>query len=442
MGGGMTATGHRSWRWTWRKWAWPAAVTAALMTLSGSVQASTAGTAAAPQWHRTEVSSPIGAEAGFLLAVSCLTTSQCVGGGYYTSSIGIATPMVATMSGSNWSRGQTIVLPATSTDPHGEGQITGVSCPAKSTCTAVGFNLGYNGSAYIKQGFAVSSSHGAWGPIHYVTLPAESASLPEENLTGVSCTSPGYCEAVGYFVATGENLDPTAVQEVHGSWRTATEIDLPANAATGPGAYAVLNAVSCPKPGSCVAVGSYLSTGYKFEGLTAVESGGHWKRAAEAKVQSIAAANMASGLLSVSCSSRTSCLAVGGYATTNGSLSASIADVLSHGHWGTVHVIKAVPAKAAARPATWLFGVSCETKSCEVVGNYTDRAGTQIWMTVSYSHDKWGKATGVTEPANALKGSEQESIPNGMSCTGSRCTAVGAYWDTTDHQDAMAATRN
>jgi hypothetical protein len=349
--------------------------------------------------------------------------------------------MVATMSGSTWGRGHTVVLPATSADPHGEGQITGISCPAKNDCTAVGFNIEYVGdSSYGKDAFAVTQSHGAWGPIRFVTLPHGAAHATVATLTGVSCTSPGNCEAVGYFAVAGENLDPMAVREVHGSWRPATEIALPASAAATPGAYAVLDAVSCPKPGSCVGVGSYLSTTYRLEGLTAVESGGHWKRAAEATLLSTAAPNIVSGLLSVSCSSRTSCLAVGGYATTNGSITASIADAYSNGHWSTVHVIKVAPAKAAAPPAAWLYGVSCKTKYCEVVGNYTDGAGTQIWMTVSYSHGKWGKAAGIAEPANALAGHDQASIPYGISCAGTRCTAVGAYWDNTDHQDAMAAT--
>jgi hypothetical protein len=433
----MTASAHRSWRWKWHQWTWLAGAVAALMMLSGPALA---GAAAAPKWHRTEVKSPAGAEDGFLLAISCPTRSQCVGGGYYTSSIGIATPMVATMSGSSWSRGHTVVLPATSTDPHGEGQITGVSCPAKNACTAVGFNLGFNGSGYIKEAFTVSQSHGAWGHLHFVTLPPGSASATEATLSGVSCTSPGNCEAVGYFAVTGENLDPMAVREVHGSWRTASQIAVPANAATAPGVYAVLDAVSCPRPGSCVGVGSYLNTTDRLEGLTAVESGGHWRRAAEATLLATAAPNIVSGLLSVSCLSRASCLAVGGYATSNASVTASIADVFSHGHWGHVHLIKVKPAKAAAPPVTWLFGVSCEKKSCEVVGNYTDGAGTQIWMAVSYRHGKWGKATGITEPSNGLKGPEQASIPDGVSCAGSRCTAVGAYWDTTDHQNAMAAT--
>jgi hypothetical protein len=438
----MTVSGHRARRWECHHWTWLAAAVAALMMTSVPAQAGTGTAAAAPKWHRTEVRSPAGAEDGFLVATSCPTTSQCVGGGYYTSSIGIATPMVATMSGSSWGRGRTVVLPATSTDPHGEGQITGISCPAKNKCTAVGFNIEYvGGSSYGKDAFTVSESHGGgWGPIHFVTLPPGNAPATVATLTGVSCTSPGNCEAVGYFAVTGENLDPMAVQEVHGSWRRATEIALPANAAASPGAYAVLNAVSCPKSGSCVGVGSYLSTTYRLEGLTAVESGGHWKRAAEATLLATAAPNIVSGLLSVSCSSRTSCLAVGGYASTNGSITASIADVFAKGHWGTVHLIKVAPAKAAARPVTWLYGVSCAPKSCQVVGNYTDGAGTQIWMAVSYSRGKWGKATGITGPSNALKGHDQASIPYGISCAGTRCTAVGAYWDTTDHQNAMAAT--
>jgi hypothetical protein len=434
----MTASGRRSSRWKYLQRTSLAAATAALMAMSGGALAATA---AAPSWHRTEVKSPAGAEDGFLLAVSCPTTSQCVGGGYYTSSTGIATPMAATMSGNTWGRGRTVVLPASSADPHGEGQITGISCPAKNKCTAVGFNIeDVGGGSYGKDAFTVSESHGAWGPIHFVKLPHGAAPAIVATLTGVSCASPGNCEAVGYFAVTGENLVPMAVQEIHGSWRPATEIGIPANAATAPGYTVALNAVSCPKAGSCVGVGSYVSATGKFEGLTAVESGGHWQRAREATLLATAAPNIVSGLLSISCSSRTSCLAVGGYASTGGSGSASISDAFSHGHWGAVHVVKVVPAKAAARPVSWLYGVSCGTKSCEVVGNYTDSAGTQIWMAFSYSHGKWGKATGVSEPANALKGAEQASIPSGVSCARARCTAVGSYWDITGHQDAMAAT--
>jgi hypothetical protein len=435
----MAASGRRSRRWKYLQRASSAAATAALMAMSGGALAATA---AAASWHRTEVKSPAGAADGFLVAVSCPTTSQCVGGGYYTSSTGIATPMVATMSGTTWGRGRTVVLPASSADPHGEGQLTGVSCPAKNKCTAVGFNIeDVGGGSYGKDAFTVSeSSHGTWGPVHFVKLPHGAARRTVATLTGVSCASPGNCEAVGYFAVTGENLVPMAVQEVHGSWRQASEIGIPANAATAPGYYAVLDAVSCPKAGGCVAVGSYVSSAGKFEGLTTVDSGGHWQRAREATLLATAAPNMVSGLLSVSCSSLTSCLAVGGYASTSGSISASISDAFSHGHWGGVHLVKVVPAKAAARPASWLYGVSCGTQSCEVVGNYTDRAGMQIWMAFSYSHGKWGKATGVSEPGNALKGAEQASIPSGLSCARARCTAVGSYWDITDHQDAMAAT--
>jgi hypothetical protein len=439
----MTFRGHQSSRWKFLQRATLGAATAGLMAMSGAAAGpAVATTAAAPSWHRTEVKSPAGAEAGFLLAVSCPTTSQCTGGGYYTSSTGIATPMVATMTGSAWGRGRTVVLPATSADPHGEGQITGVSCPAKNKCTAVGFNIeDVGGGSYGKDAFTVSESHGTWRPIHFVKLPHGAAHATVATLTGVSCASAGNCEAVGYFAVTGENLVPMAVQEVHGSWRPATEIGMPANAATAPGDFAVLDAVSCPKTGSCVSVGSYLSTTHGFEGLTAVQSGSHWQRARGATLLTTAAANIVSGLLSVSCSSRTSCLAVGGYAATGGSISASISDAFSHGHWGPVHVVKVVPAKAAAKPVSWLYGVSCETKSCEVVGNYTNRAGTQIWMAFSYSHGKWGKATGISEPGNALKGADQASIPAGVSCARTRCTAVGAYWDITAHQDAMAATR-
>jgi len=425
-------------------WIFTATVVMALIGIGVPAQASTSAVAAAPKWHVAEVGAPAGAEDGFLLSVSCTGPSQCVAGGYYTSSKGIWTPMVATMTAGHWARGRTIVLPPTSTDPHGEGRITSISCPAKNECTAVGYNLGYTGGpdgAYIEAPFTVAQSHGVWGQLRFLVLPPGAALVTVATLAGVSCTSPGNCEAVGSFAIKSEAIAPMADREVNGHWQPATQIAEPANADHVAGAFAVFNAVSCPKATSCVAVGSYLTTS-RTEALTAVESGGHWKPAAMAALPASAAGGQSSGLNSVSCSSTTSCFAVGGVASTDASVAKSISDSFANGHWGTsVSVVKVVPAKAGTPSAPWFYGVSCVATSCEIIGAYTTASGAQDWMAVTESHGKWGKATGIGEPGNALTGHSQTSYPNGLSCAAGRCTAVGSYWDITDHQDAMAVTQ-
>src|ERR1700733_6295437 len=63
------------------------------------------------------------------------------------------------------------------------------------------------------------------------------------------------------------------------TWDPGTEITLPGNAATNPGAEAF--PVACPAAEPCVAIGSYEATSMATEPFGVIETGGVWAPASE-----------------------------------------------------------------------------------------------------------------------------------------------------------------
>ena len=103
--------------------------------------------------------------------------------------------LAATESSGSWS--QAVVAPAPSNaDSNPEAYFDGIDCPTAGTCTAVG---SYTDSSGHTQALAAAASGGTWGPATEVTAPSNAAPDPDANLTGVSCTSAGNCEAVGEY---------------------------------------------------------------------------------------------------------------------------------------------------------------------------------------------------------------------------------------------------
>jgi hypothetical protein len=76
-------------------------------------------------------------------------------------------------------------------------------------------------------------------------------------LVSVSCPRWGSCVAVG----PGNSTLPSVVAETRGTWGRATQVKPPANGLDDGAAYgADLNSVACTGPGQCVAAGSYTDT--------------------------------------------------------------------------------------------------------------------------------------------------------------------------------------
>jgi hypothetical protein len=175
-----------------------------------------------------------------------------------------------------------------------------------------------------------------------------------------------------------------------------------------------LYGVSCTSATACTAVGDDSNLdGTNYSSLVEVWNGENW--AIEPTATPIPTLGGAqTGLTSLSCASATVCTALG-FSTTD---SAPTADrTLVEAQNGKRWAIEPTP-----NPATDdLSGVSCTSAAtCTAVGEYTNRAGTQLPLA-----EVWNGKTWAIEDTADL-GTEQNSYLSALSCTSATfCTAVG-----------------
>jgi len=142
--------------------------------------------------------------------------------------------------GTSWQR-----LAAVAPAGIGAPALDSVSCASAAHCVAVG-----NGGG-DSDGFAEVWNGAAWSVTPPIAWPEGSTS---PRVTGVSCASPSYCVAVGV-------IDRSPGNAVGGTGRAAASLwnggkwTAMAVAAPGTGRASLFSAVSCTRPGSCVAVG-------------------------------------------------------------------------------------------------------------------------------------------------------------------------------------------
>lgn len=230
-------------------------------------------------------------------------------------------------------------------------------------------------------------------------------------LDGVDCLTATSC------VAVGNAASPSGAQALvetldRGSW--SPTIAPPAQGSRGD----YLFSVSCPRAGSCVAVGySFTPTGTSGTGTLLIEtlSNGNW---ALSPTPSLGSSAKDSFLYGVSCTTSTTCVAVGSVDTSDFSTSVPLILTLSRGTW-SVAPTPSLPAEFGV-----LQSVSCPgPMTCTAVGYQATSTSTET-LVESFSGGSWS----IT-PSPGSEG----SIPGyglwgltGISCTTSvSCVAVG-----------------
>jgi hypothetical protein len=206
-----------------------------------------------------------------LNSVTCSSPGNCVAVGGYVDSTGTGSqPMVMAEAGGTWGQPTAVALPpgAASAGNAQAAALQSVSCAGVGTCVAVGQYEDTRGS-FDYQAMVAAETGGVWAQAARVKLPANlatAAGAQSASLGSVACTSVGNCVAVGAYNAsdsTATNSDGRAmdVTETGGAWAHATELTLPANAATsGTLRFGQMNSVSCPSLGSCAGVGGYTDS--------------------------------------------------------------------------------------------------------------------------------------------------------------------------------------
>jgi hypothetical protein len=238
---------------------------------SGSpfVMDSSGGTWGAPQEvpGAEGLGSPLPATAG-LTSVSCASPGNCVAGGTYNpkSTTGAVDEQafLATETGGTWGQAQQVAGVA-ALDSGGWSNLRSVSCAGSGECAAIGV---YKGATNDDYGWAATESGGSWAPAQQLPGPAASIqTIPSE----VSCATGGYCVVAGQYTP-GAGSYPRAFEATYtaGAWSAQ---DVPG--ITGQESDA-LN-VSCSTPGYCAASGFYTLAGSGQERVfVADDAAGTW----------------------------------------------------------------------------------------------------------------------------------------------------------------------
>ena len=266
------------------------------------------------------------------------------------------------------------------------------------------------------------------GPVVEVHAPVDAASAPVTTLAGVACWSGSVCTSVGGYENTSSNGVPMAASGSSSGWARAVPVSLPANHVASFGSSG-LDAVACPGPTTCVAVGSYEDTTPEVLPIVATESSSKWATATTVKLPAAAGGNQLSQLTSIACSAVGSCVAVGSFSDKKSS--PAIMVVIEVGDvWGAATQLSLPPDAGTVQHALGnieLAGVSCENASnCVAVGSYLDRAGSIVPMHVTETAGTWGVAVRAKLPAHlpAVESAELDSV----SCVSiGSCVAVGYF---------------
>ncbi len=224
-------------------------------------------------------------------------------------------------------------------------------------------------------------------------------------------------------------LIPAGVFAASAAARTWTVVPAPSPPAP---LSSVLRAVSCPTNASCLAVGNTVGASGTPHPLAERLSGGAWS------VQTPPAPAGATGsqLLSVSCSSATSCIAVGDFNPT-GDTTASLAERWNGTHWTITHV----PNPSPSSPVHTLTGVSCTSaSSCIAVGSFGHdeeftpfRSPSYRALIVRWNGHSWSQLTSLSNPA----GSTDQLAAIDCFSAGA-CMAVGQFSSTAVEGTALA----
>ena len=190
-------------------------------------------------WSITPTPFPASAINGDLIAVSCTSASACSAVGTYENSSNVFFTMAEAWNGSSWSI-QPTPNPAGST----RTLLQGVACVSASACTAVG-SFGDNRT------LASQTLAEVWDGSSWSVQPTPN---PTGNgtpvLSGVACTSASACTSVGSY-QTAEGVPVTLAEAWNGSsWSIQPTPNPSGSTAT------FLSGVACTSPAACTAVGS------------------------------------------------------------------------------------------------------------------------------------------------------------------------------------------
>ncbi len=289
-----------------------------------------------------------------------------------------------------------------------------------------------SGLAVAASTAAGAATSPAWSQATGITLPTGAYTKGGAQLLSVTCTGAGLCAAVGQYQKTATSgAYPMVVTTSTGgsSWHQAAALVLPKSAAAVPNAVAT--SVSCTSSTSCEAVGRfhYAKVPANNNGFISDLTSTGWTQARTMPQPANAASPVSATLSQVSCSSPGNCGAIGTYTDNKGDLEVS-AFIETAGKWGTpVQLKPPADAPAVGHQNVQPFGISCPAAgACVAVGKYFTKAGDIEPFRATATGGKWAQAVRVALPADAITGKNQQGDFHAVYCTAvGNCLAVGNY---------------
>jgi hypothetical protein len=266
----------------------------------------------------------------------------------------------------------------------------------------------------------MTETSGVWS-IAAAPLPSNAdPTNANAHVTAASCPTPGGCELVGTYYNNSRVTEGLLLGLSNGKWST-EETPLPSGASSS-----ALQSVSCPAPGSCVAVGSYNDAVGNAHCLILTLSAGHWT-ASSSPTPTNDTTNTVETLSTVSCPATGSCGAAGYYVDASHNLLA-FGLTLSAGSWTAAEVT--LPGDAATNPNADIPSISCwNGLSCAAGGVYTNKSGVAEGVLFKLIGTSWA-GTSVPLPAGA--NASGTSLVESVSCTAAgSCAAAGLYTSAT-----------
>ncbi|HEY2579842.1 MAG TPA: hypothetical protein VGI74_26315, partial [Streptosporangiaceae bacterium] len=305
-------------------------------------------------WSIVPTPNPGGSNDFELLRVSCATGSACMAVGDFFSS-GVTETLTEKWNGSTWTH-------VTSPSPSGtDNDLFGVSCAAANNCAAVGDQ---------ESGSATLTLNESWNGSSWSVKTSPSPSGSQNGLTGVACASTSACLAVGGY--SPGSAGQTLAEFWNGSaWSFVISPDQGSS-------FNALSSVSCTAAPNCMAAGFYANGSGTDQ--TLIES---WNGTAWSVIPSPDAGTGGNVLAGISCSSASSCVAVGFHA--NGTSTSTLALVWNGSTWS----LTSSPSPGV--DGNTLNDVSCvSATSCVAVGS--DQNGA----TLSTLSERWNGSTWTT----------------------------------------------
>ncbi|HUZ41871.1 MAG TPA: hypothetical protein VMU68_10850 [Acidimicrobiales bacterium] len=207
--------------------------------------------------------------------VACARAGNCVAvGSYITKQNATDALMIPEVNGA-WKRAIALVLPGDAS-VYPSAALSEVTCVSAGNCTAIGT---YTDVAGDSEGMIAAETHGTWARALAMVMPSGAAANPRTfffGYGGLDCASIGNCSAGGQYLVGTSTYEGFLINEVHGTWHTATDMRLPSGALMA-GRNGGVVAVSCRSAGNCSAGAAYVDGANSYQALVVNEVAGRWR---------------------------------------------------------------------------------------------------------------------------------------------------------------------